>query len=170
MAGILSKGTEVISFLKRTGSFYELEKIFHLCEANLIEKFKLSGKELNKMFYDVYVVRNENVLIRNKFATILKGEILHDLPSRRRDFYFICLNKDKIFRKKNPFLKELLLYILTHELVHLVRFIRYESSFYSKDKWEEEKRVHLLTKKVLKDFKFLPYMENIFYYFDRIYS
>jgi len=121
------------------------------------------------MLYDVYILRS-NQFLKNRFATILKGEILHDLPSKRKDVYFICLNKNKVFYRKTPFLKELLLYILTHELVHLVRFIRYESSFYLKDKWEEEKKVHELTKKALRDFWFLPYMKNIFSYFDKIYS
>ncbi len=169
MVGILSKGTNINLFLKNYRKFYELGEIFHLCEANLIEKFKLSEKELSRMLYDVYIVRNNRIL-KNRFATILKGELLHDLPSKRKDFYFICLNKNKVFYRKTPFLKELLLYILTHELVHLVRFIRYESDFYSKNKWEEEKKVHELTKKTLRDFWFLPYMKNIFSYFDEIYS
>ncbi len=121
------------------------------------------------MSYDVYIIGNSKIL-KDGFATILKGELFHEVPSKRKDFYLICLNKSKIFCRKPPFLKELLLYILTHELVHLVRFIRYESDFYSKDKWEEEKKVHELTKKTLRDFWFLPYMKNIFSYFDEIYS
>ena len=169
LAGILSKGTKVDLFLRKSRNFYDLENIFHICELNLIEKLKLSGKELNRMIYEVYILKN-NEFLKNRFATILKGEVFHDLPSKRRDFYFICLNKNKIFNKYTPFLKELLLYILTHELVHLVRFIRYESNFYSQNKWKEEKVVHTLTKKVLNDFKFLPYMNRIFYYFDEIYS
>jgi len=166
---ILSKGKKVTSFLKKSYDFCELENIFYLCELNLIEKFKLSEREINKFIYDIYVLKGSK-FFKNRFATILKGELLHDLPSKRKDFYFICLNKNKIFNKKNPFLKELLLYILTHELIHLVRFIRYESNFYSKYKWEEEKIVHNLTKKALKDFIFLPHMNKVFYYFDQIYS
>ncbi|MCD6548363.1 MAG: hypothetical protein J7K10_02720 [Thermodesulfobacterium sp.] len=169
LVGILSKGTKVDLFLRKSRNFYDLKNIFHICELNLIEKLKLSEKEINKLVYDVYILKN-NKFLKNKFATILKGEFFHDLPSKRKDFYFICLNKNKIFNKHTPFLKELLLYILTHELIHLVRFIRYESSFYSKNKWEEEKVVHILTKKILKDFKFLPHMSRIFYYFDEIYS
>jgi len=155
--------------LRKSCDFCELENIFYLCELNLIEKFKLSEREISRLIYDIYILR-ENKFFRNKFATILKGKLLHDLPSKRKDFYIICLNKNKIFNKKTPFLKELLLYILTHELIHLVRFIRYESNFYSKYKWEEEKIVHNLTKKALKDFIVLPYMNKVFCYFDQIYS
>lgn len=169
MVRILSKGTKINSFLKKGCYFGDLENIIHLCELNLIEKFKLSEREINRLIYDIYIFKG-NKFFKDKFATILKGELLHDLPSRRKDFYFICLNKNKIFNRKNPFLKELLLYILTHELIHLVRFIRYESNFYLKYKWEEEKTVHYLTKKTLEDFTFLPYMKKVFHYFDRIYS
>jgi hypothetical protein len=168
LVGILSQGKKVTSYLRKFNNFYELENIFYLCELNLIEKFKLSEREISRLIYDVYILK-ENKFFKNRFATILKGKILHDLPSKRKDFYVICLNKNKIFHKKNPFLKELLLYILTHELIHLVRFIRYESNFYSKYKWEEEKFVHNLTKKALKDFTILPYMNKVFYYFDQIY-
>ncbi|PMP69113.1 MAG: hypothetical protein C0190_00475 [Thermodesulfobacterium geofontis] len=169
MARILSKGTEINSFLRKSCYFCDLENILYLCELNLIEKFKLSEREINRLIYNVYVLKSSKIF-KNEFATILKGELLHDLPSRRKDFYFICLNKSKIFNRKNPFLKELLFYILTHELIHLVRFIRYESNFYLKYKWEEEKIVHQLTKIALKDFTFLPYMRKVFRYFDRIYS
>ena len=169
MVRILSKGTKIDSYLKKSRYFYEIEPLFYLCEINLIEKLKLTEKEINRLLYEVYIVK-DNKFLKNKFATILKGEIFHELPSKRKDFYFICLNKNKIFNPKKPFLKELLLYILTHELVHLVRFIRYESNFYSKEKWKEEKIVHNLTKKVLKDFIFLPHLNSVFHYFDRIYS
>jgi len=167
---LLSQGTTINNFLKNTPVLRsQLAEIFRLSEDNLIDKLKLSHKELTRLSYDIYVLK-ENKFIKNKFATILKAEVLHDLPSKRKNFYLICLNKNRIFKRNNPFLKELLLYILTHELVHLVRFIRYESSFYFKNKWQEEKTVHKITKELLKNLKFLPRMEEILNYFDKIYS
>jgi len=163
---ILSKGTKIDSYLKKSHYFYEIESILHLCEINLIEKLKLSNREIKRLLYDVYFINDEDFL-KNQYAVIFKGEILNDLPSLRKDIYLIYLNFQKIFSQQS-FLKELMLYILTHELVHLVRFIRYETDFYLKNKWEEEKRVHIITKEILKDFK-LPYMKEVFSYFDRIY-
>lgn len=166
MAGFLSKGTKIKTYLKKYKNYSELEQIIYFSEINLIEKLKLSNREIKRLLYDVYFINDEDFL-KNQYAVIFKGEILSDLPSLRRDIYLIYLNFQKIFSQQS-FLKELMLYILTHELVHLVRFIRYETDFYLKNKWEEEKRVHIITKEILKDFK-LPYMKKVFSYFDRIY-
>ncbi len=166
MAGFLSKGTKIKTYLKKYKNYSELEQIIYFSEINLIEKLKLSNREIKRLLYDVYFINDEDFL-KNQYAVIFKGEILNDLPSLRKDIYLIYLNFQKIFSQQS-FLKELMLYILTHELVHLVRFIRYETDFYLKNKWEEEKKVHIITKEILKDFK-LPYMKEVFSYFDRIY-
>ncbi len=170
---ILSKGTTIRNFLKEKFLFSEIENLITICEYNLIEKLKLSLREAKLLSYEIYLIEDSKVIkkfFKNNFATIIKAQSYHDLPSKRKDFYFICLNKPKIFYKKIPFLKELLLYILTHELIHITRFIRYESNFYLINNWKEEKEVHMLAKKILKDFYFFPYMKKVFNYFDRIYS
>ncbi len=170
---ILSKGTTIKTFLKENLHLSEIENLFSICESNLIEKLKISAREAKLLCYEIYLIEDKYILkkfLKNSFATIIKVESYHDLPSKRKDFYFICLNKPKIFYRKTPSLKELLLYILTHELIHLIRFIRYESNFYFINNWKEEKEVHILTKKVLKDFYFLPHIKKVFSYFDRVYS
>jgi hypothetical protein len=72
-------------------------------------------------------------------------------------FYRICLQDNRIldaveraasFIKLNP----LMLYIATHELVHVVRFDRGESEFDAspEQKQEEEDKVHDITRQILK--------------------
>lgn len=142
--------------------------ILLLSELTVADKFRLTPKELKKMYYEVYFLK-ENTFLKDRFASLFKLEKLSWLPSERKEFYLLCLNHTKIFKWEKSFLNELLLYILSHELIHLVRFIRYQSNFYTKEKWEEEKRVHHLTKEILKDIKFLPHMKLVLNYFDQIY-
>ncbi len=169
MVGVLSQGTTIRNFLKNSPVLsFEIADVCRISEDNLIEKLKLSRRELSCLNYELYVL-SENLFLKNRFATILKAQTLSDLPSRRKNFFIICLNKNKIFDEKYPFLKELLIYILTHELVHMVRFIRYESNFCLLENELEEKMVHKITKELLKDFYFLPYMQDILAYFDGIY-
>lgn len=143
--------------------------ILLISELIVADKFKLTSKELQKMHYEVYFLK-DTFFLKDKFASLLKLEKFSWLPSKRKDFYLLCLNHTKIFKWEKPFLNELLLYILSHELIHLVRFIRYQSNFYTKEKWEEEKKVHCLTKELLKDIKFLPHIKLVLDYFDQIYK
>ncbi|MCS7279834.1 MAG: hypothetical protein NZ530_07270 [Thermodesulfobacteriaceae bacterium] len=147
----------------------DFDFILLVTELIVADKFKLTPKEIKRMLYEVYFLKEETFL-KDRFASLLKLEKFSWLPSQRKEFYILCLNQTKIFNWKKPFLNELLFYILSHELIHLVRFIRYQSDFYAKEKWEEEKKVHNLTKETLKDIKFLPHMKVVLDYFDQIYQ
>ena len=78
-----------------------------------------------------------------------------ELRSSSFDFYRVCLQDHNILKtlacrddlKLFPFL----CYILTHELVHIVRFSRFEARFETspEEKRQEEERVHRLTWKIL---------------------
>jgi hypothetical protein len=68
--------------------------------------------------------------------------------------YRICLQDDVILRRASdakPELSALLVYILTHELVHVVRFQRAEQSFdvHAAAREGEEEIVHQLTLEIL---------------------
>ncbi len=74
-----------------------------------------------------------------------------------RFFYRICLQDDRILdavERGKTFIKlyPLLIYILAHELVHVVRFDRGESDFDAppEEKDREEERVHTITHNLLK--------------------
>ncbi len=77
------------------------------------------------------------------------------LQSAFFDFYRICLQDHNILKalKTCPDLGllPLFLYIITHELVHVVRFSQFQALFEAPEeqKRDEEKRVHRLTQKIL---------------------
>lgn len=72
-------------------------------------------------------------------------------------FYRICLQDDVILdavKRANSFIRlsPLLLYVATHELVHVIRFERGEGNFYAvgDEKISEEEKVHRITRTMLK--------------------
>lgn len=76
--------------------------------------------------------------------------------SKTRDFYYICLQDHMILgalqRDRNLALLPFLIYILTHELVHIVRFCKFLQRFdvTERERVEEEEVVHSLTFEILK--------------------
>lgn len=75
---------------------------------------------------------------------------------RKKLFYRICLQDDKILETANKeraaILKPLLLYIVAHELIHVIRFSLDPGKFHlsPNEKIFEEKNVHRLTYDLLK--------------------
>ncbi len=61
-------------------------------------------------------------------------------------------------------IRPFLLYIMTHELIHVVRFSRFECAVSVEDKTEEEGKVHLLTQSVLKGVK-IPNLDLVVDFF-----
>ncbi len=82
------------------------------------------------------------------------------LPSASFDFYRVCLQDHNILKavtaQGDLGLFPLLLYIVTHELVHIVRFSQFLALFEASErqKLAEEERVHQLTHKILKPLNF----------------
>jgi len=75
------------------------------------------------------------------------------------NFYFfkVCLQDDRIVdavKRGEPFIKmaPLLLYIATHELVHVIRFTSGDSDFDAplEEKMREEEKVHAITRDMLR--------------------
>lgn len=123
--------------------------------------FKFSLGQWKKHRYDIrtlsFLSRNE--IIPDGFALLNKGTWLNNEfkpRPREQDFYLICLQDHHILRalKKDAKveLMPLLVYIFTHELVHIVRFCnflqRYEVS--GEKRIEEERVVHEVTFDMLK--------------------
>jgi hypothetical protein len=76
-----------------------------------------------------------------------------------RDYYRICLQDHNILRvidrKEGVELFPLMVYVLTHELVHVVRFRKFMQRFDVNpvEKVVEEEKVHLATYEILKSLK-----------------
>ena len=86
--------------------------------------------------------------------------------TKKRDFYFICLQDHQILeamkRDKSLGFLSLLVYVFTHELVHVVRFSNYFQRFgvSGTEKEKEEVIVHETTFKILENLT-LPKLEYV---------
>jgi len=92
------------------------------------------------------------------------------LQSTWFDFYRVCLQDHNILKtlEGSPDLAlfPLLLYIVTHELVHVIRFSQFLALFEAAEaeKALEETRVHQLTQKILAPLNLLDLPPVIRYY------
>jgi len=123
--------------------------------------FKTSIGQAKRYGYDVKTLSSlKRAEISNfALAVLSKGvRALEDFEprSKTRDFYFICLQDHLILRAlkrdNNLAMLPFLVYILTHELIHIVRFSKFFQSFDATDteRAEEEEIVHSLTFEILK--------------------
>lgn len=144
--------------------------------------FKLSLLQWKRNRFDIRTLSSlfseemkDNVFaLLKKYSSDAKAEIgpLH----KRGEFYLIYLQDHHILqalqRDSNIKLLPLLSYILTHELVHIVRFCKFQVRFDTQEKnnrIEEEKIVNQTTYNILKQLS-LPHLSYIlgFYKPDRM--
>ncbi len=132
--------------------------------------YKFSFAQWKRHRYDVktYSNLNKNELATDAFALLNKcSRYINPLNvNGEQDFYFICLQDNQILkalsRDNNLDLQSLLVYILTHELVHIVRFCNFSQRFEisGDSRINEEKVVHSTTYEILKGSS-LPKMDYI---------
>ena len=105
----------------------------------------------------------------NAFAALKRGEWVPNNLGKKyynNDFYLICLQDHLIFhalrRDSRLDLFPLLVYVLTHELVHIVRFCNFFQRFDVDivKKGGEETLVHGITFEILKDLS-LPKLDYV---------
>lgn len=124
--------------------------------------FKMSASQWLKRRYDIKTSKDlsKNEIIQGPFAQIIRysGRRRGDcLGSSAYDFYKICVQDHSILTVLEQFsdmkLFPFALYIIIHELVHIIRFSRFLQNFdASPDEiHDEEVRVHELTADILKD-------------------
>ena len=123
--------------------------------------FKLSSSQLLKKKYDIKTLSDlsPDEIVHGPFAQILHYKAHpkdSSLESKAYDYYKICIQDHSILPVIDRFRKIKLfpfsLYIIIHELVHIVRFTRFLQNFYAsvEEKNAEEKRVHEKTRQILK--------------------
>jgi len=123
--------------------------------------FRLTPEAVRNHRYDVKTLAylEEHEVNEQAFAHICKYQCKktnEKADSEGLHFYKICLQDNRILdavERANSFIKlnPLLLYIATHELIHVVRFDSGEIAFDAplEDKKKEEDRVHEITQQVL---------------------
>ena len=122
--------------------------------------FKMSASQWLRPKFDVktLVDLSESEIVDGPFAQIIRyeGKIRGGvLGSSTYDFYKVCIQDHSILKVINEQPKLALdpfaLYVVTHELVHIVRFSRFLQNFNASqaEKMVEEQRVHSITHAIL---------------------
>jgi hypothetical protein len=137
-----------------------LNEAANIAEEVTSDFFKLSLSHWRRARFDILTreaLRGEEIS-PHALALVAKYNGCHPdrlLSSAAFDFYRVCLQDGNILRtlrrRGDLSLFPLLLYILTHELVHIVRFSRFQALFEAPEeqKQAEERRVHRLTQTIL---------------------
>jgi len=121
--------------------------------------FKLSPCHWRRARFDILTLEalRAEEISSHALALVAKYNGCHKdrlLRSAAFDFYRVCLQDHNILKTLEHvdyLMFPLLLYIVTHELVHIVRFSQFLALFEAPEehKQEEERRVHRLTQKIL---------------------
>jgi hypothetical protein len=131
-----------------------------IAEELVSNSYKISASQWLRPTYDVKTSAelSSQETIDGPFAQLIryKGQPNQaSLGSAAYDFYKICLQDHAILRalEQRPELALLpfSLYIITHELIHIVRFSKFLQGFdaSAEERLEEEKRVHARTHEIL---------------------
>ncbi len=132
-----------------------------IAEELVSDHYKMSDSQWLQPKYDVktLVELEPSEIVDGPFAQIIryKGQPRKTyLGSAVYDFYKICLQDHAILNalEQNPCLSMLpfILYIVTHELIHIVRFSKFLQAFDAspQERHAEEKRVHTRTREILR--------------------
>ena len=127
--------------------------------------FLVNLGNLEQFPYDLQTLANlkSQEKTRRALAQVCKYEYSKTTPPlkrRTKEFYRICLQDDRILNavwaetSSLALLKPLLLYVVAHELIHVIRFSVDPQRFFLRpeDKRVEEKDVHGMTYELLKSF------------------
>lgn len=160
--------------------FSETEKRI-LCQAAVMAEeltsdfYKLSQSHWLRARYDILTLEylREEEISSHALALVARYEGRHPgsvLRSAAFDFYQVCLQDHNILTvlRQHGDLSPLplLCYVLTHELVHIVRFSLFEARFDAseRERAAEEREVHRLTKAILAPLRFLELQPVMDYY------
>lgn len=122
--------------------------------------YKMSESQWLNRRYDIKTLADleADEIIQGHFAQVIRFKAWRknrSLESSTYDFYKICIQDHVIITtlKKFPEMRLLpfTLYIITHELIHIVRFSKFFQSFdaSSGERMAEETRVHKKTRDIL---------------------
>jgi len=148
-----------------------------MAEELVSDYYKLSSSQWLRRRYDIKTLADlsPEEIVSGPFAQIIRYKAHPKdscLGSSAYDFYKICLQDNSILAvisgsnsiKLCPFT----LYIITHELIHIVRFSEFLQNFNAsqEEKLAEETRVHNNTHEILKSVK-LPGLPSVLKFYDK---
>ena len=130
-----------------------------MAEELVSNHFKMSPNEWLRPRYDVKTLADlsDAEIVTGPFAQIIRYQGQRKgsaLGSDSYDFYKICLQDQTILStlhcERNLTLEPFSLYIITHELIHIVRFSKFLQNFEASpdETFAEEKRVHTITHRI----------------------
>jgi hypothetical protein len=143
-----------------------LKEAVVIAEEMTSDFFKLSPSHWRRARYDISTLEalKREEISPHALALVAKYDGRpqdRHLPSAGFDFYRICLQDHNILKalelRGDLSIFPLLTYILTHELVHIVRFSQFLARFEAleRERLQEEERVHRLTQKILAPLNFI---------------
>lgn len=167
--------------------YFNSEELLKVDEAGKVSEelvnnyFKMSSGKWLKNRYDIRTARDlePHEHVDGPVAQVVKYEARKkDVPLGSSSFslYRVCLQDQAILsitRNRNILLQPFLLYILSHELIHVVRFSKFKQRYENRNESEvtldEEHRVHCLTHAILKNVS-IAGLEQVFdFYKDWLY-
>ncbi len=143
-------------------SIETISEALTIAEEKIGDYYKFSLGQWKRHKYDVKTLRfleDDEITsfafaFLNKRSRIVEG---FDSSTKKRDFYYICLQDHLILNAlqedKNLSLLPLLVYIFTHELIHIVRFCNFYQRYDISGRFREieEGLVHETTFDILKN-------------------
>lgn len=132
-----------------------------MAEEEVIDHYQITSGKWKDYRYDIKTAGEltEEELDPTAFAKLLRYRIdrsQKSFGSHPHDYFKICLQDHNLIAalKRDPGLKllPLVLYVVVHELVHVVRFSMFFANFeiLSPARDEEEARVHMISRRILK--------------------
>ena len=148
-----------------------------IAEELVSNHYKMSASEWLRPKYDVKTLVDlaPEEIVHGPFAQIVRYEAQRkdaSLGSSTYDYYKICLQDHAIHSALDESSQMQLLpfsvYIVTHELIHIVRFSKFLQSFDAtpEDRMAEEKRVHDKTHKILGQVR-IPGISNVLKFYHK---
>ena len=139
--------------------------------------YKMSANQWLRRRYDIktLIELDDDEIVDGPFAQIIRYEgRMSDqrLGSTKYDFYKICLQDHTIKATLDQLgdltLFPFILYIVSHELIHIIRFSKFLQNFEATadERLAEEKRVHEKTHEILKALR-LPGLEAVLEFYQQ---
>ncbi len=148
-----------------------------LAEELVSNHYKMSANEWLRLRYDIRTLCDltPDEIVHGPLAQVIRYEGKRkgtQLGSQTYDFYKVCLQDHAILSTiegdRSLTLLPFSLYIITHELIHIVRFTKFLQNFdaTAEEKLAEEARVHDRTHAILGPVR-IEGIDEVFAFYDR---